>query len=357
MAFRDDRDALLARADALQREHDRLEHELEGAASERDELRAALAKNERELAKLRKKVAPDAAQQQHRKRLVLIAGLAVLAGLLVVLFSTGTGKPEEPSPAPKQPASLVASSSSAEASELGRRQTQLNVLWVCLTGADLDMRALELRPGIHRDRDLLSRLESCDEHLQAILATDVVIDGVASAVRAYAEAFAAWRVPAAKLQRYYAEGDEKDDDNALGSALGAELDQRRGTAIAASDELRARVMPVFEDRRATLIASLKEGGNDAKVSRYELARHANDFISALIAPDATLPRIEAALAAMVAHRDAHPELDSNPVGMFITLAKEIVRGLRAAGSTVMRARDLHEFRRLTAYYRMAALDR
>jgi predicted nucleic acid-binding Zn-ribbon protein len=52
MAFRDNQAAALARADALQRERDRLELELDGANDELADLKEELETKARELAKL-----------------------------------------------------------------------------------------------------------------------------------------------------------------------------------------------------------------------------------------------------------------------------------------------------------------
>ncbi|HUH02548.1 MAG TPA: hypothetical protein VML75_11155, partial [Kofleriaceae bacterium] len=252
MAFRSDRDALLARADALQREHDRLEHELSGAASERDELRAALAKNEKELVRLRRKVAPTPADLAHRaqktKILVAVAAAVIVVAVgLVAALSVGTAKIEPP----EQPRAAVAQAAVAPQPvappvvDLAEtKENQLDRLRSCLTGADLDLRGFAVGPGTRSDPMLLQRLEGCEERLRAILANAGPVESFLPTVEAYADAFAAWRALAMQLMRYYGEDDDKDDANARGRALHADLDPRRAAAIAASDELRARAAPL-----------------------------------------------------------------------------------------------------------------
>lgn len=98
MAFRDDRDALLARTDSLQRENDQLERDLANAAGERDELRRSLAHNQKELAALRKKLArlERPAGASPHARLTLIVGLVamlVMGAVVWVILSRATTHP------------------------------------------------------------------------------------------------------------------------------------------------------------------------------------------------------------------------------------------------------------------------
>ena len=102
MPFRDDRDALLARADALQRELESTKAELDDSDQDSAELRAKIAtleeqldKQQRRVAKLEKRAGerPDGADRTGR---VVIAGIfAVLAGLGgIIYFATNCAGPD-----------------------------------------------------------------------------------------------------------------------------------------------------------------------------------------------------------------------------------------------------------------------
>ncbi len=374
MAFRADKDALLARADALQREKDRLEASLDSATEERDELRASLAAHEKQLAKLKAKLARYEAKEQGAgaskatPAAVMVAVLVALAaGAVMVVLSKAapTPPPPEPPPAPAVaepppppppepvPVAAVPMPDPAEV-----RVAQLLLLRGCLDETDLELRSLTADEHAARFKNQLGRtIDACETPLRRVLVDGLVVEGVEAQVAAYVDALGAWRPVVVELVRYYKEEDYKDDRRARERELRPEHDRLRAAYMTASDELRAALAPVLAADREAQIAAARADGQDQRADMLELGGLTAAFIDAVVAPEASLPDIEARLEAMSAFRRAHPELErqADLIGGVFKHAKELVREMRSKKTVRLDGHRRFVFGFVAGYYRSSRL--
>lgn len=379
MAYRDDKDALLARAGALDRENKRLESELDSAEDERDDLRDKLAGNERELARLRKKLArhertPD--QMARRKKMLVFgaaAGMVVVGGVVAMVSSGAEKKKEEVSKPTVTDKAAIASRQTAkthletpgprapEAPDYDPALAELNAVYTvrwCLDTVDFTMRNILLMDGVIENRlpwEFDSRGEeagrACARNVK-LVEEDGALEAIEPKLAAYREALSVLLPVVKELARYYEEEDFADDGYAGARTLVATLHREGATFRAASDALREGFLPIYHRVRAADGETLRS--NPAAYVAHQAAGNAVDLMDALFATELSFELVEQRMNAIAELRDANEGVDTDRAVMFYKFAKRVFRSLRdQGGSPSLGPGDIHELRLMVSYFRMA----
>ncbi len=341
MAFRDDRDALLARSDALERENERLRDEGAAAAVERDRARKELVEVRARLAALEEQ---EVARQREARRepratnrLVPYAvGACVLsAGALaaVVLLSTARSPAHEPAIAVSAPAVTAVANTSAVTAQVERVR-------LCLDNADLYARVFLGDPAARR-KDLTGHVAVCVKSL-----ADAGPPALGDAATAYRDALAAFDPHLRKLFAYHDTGQVED-----APGLAAELEAERGAAEQAwrqaSAALRAAARAPYQAERARAAERAATSGQPGIVAFVRFGDAASTFAD-LLAGDRLDPvAIEAAVEALREARLAAGE-HARPEMKRVIDAAEHVRGALAPVTAETTPRERRDARRRVA---------
>lgn len=327
MAFRDDKEAAFARADALQRERDRLRAELDGANDERADLKQDLEARERELAKLRKRDAAADPERRARTAKLLAAVGAAVAGLVVVaaVFLTAA------TPASSPP---LATHAAAPANVSAPQHPAIDHLRWCLVGADIDVRMATYESPARPDSQARGRLRECDLQLGRLATNGTVPAHLAEAVRAYTSALTAW------------------------STRPAAAPATTRAFVVASDRLRNLAGPALVERRAELLAAARaQSATPGGAVYQEMIALADVFLDAVFASNPHRQRVEDALSAMVALAENEPSLRFEVLDDFLAAALGWVYELRATDDEVTEHWGSTALRNVMTLYYRSHLDR
>ena len=372
MAYRNDKDALLVRAEALDRENERLEAELEAATGERDDLRGTVRANDRELAKLRKQLAKhDQPASRGGRNFALVGavfGLIMVGGVVAVL---GLRAPSDAQPTDNTPAvaptqavdmPVMGSKATPKVADTIQRTALDDVYDVrgCLDVVDFTLRNILLMDDVNVRRLAWSfdgrdnaAADTCAELLVDIEQDDAALPEMTNLIKAYRDTLAVLRPVVIELRRYYEEEDFADDQYAGATSLLATMRRDGAAFIAASDALRAAYLPVFTRLRDEQVAHIVTS-SPKREPLLRLAALATDLMDAIFATNPSVQRIDELMAAIATLRADNADLDFDYAVTFHKFAKRIHRGLGDLGAAAtLTAGDIHELRMLISYYRMA----
>jgi hypothetical protein len=254
MPFRDDRDAMLARNEALERKAAEKERRLadKRARLAEAEGRAKAAEKERDaLARKVRRLQPKDADQARPQRMILAAGagLALVGGLVAVLVQRGAEvapATEAAAPAPAVAAQPAPSADALAAERRGHLQSMriafdrtdpvLRLMLRSYPGASADSGALEWwrLPGWFNSRTL----DDIPAVLRQAVPADPALDDAALAV---ADAMVSLTPILEELWRYLERGEHLDDEGARWRDREPALREAAAAYLAAADTLRERL--------------------------------------------------------------------------------------------------------------------
>lgn len=280
MPFRDDRDALLARADALARENERLREDGAAAAEQAEraqqelvEVRARLAKLEQREQKAQRDAAPRSPRDGQRLIAYAVVGGVLAVGALVVVIALAAS-PSKPSDQARTITAPEASGATAGTDDRAVAVTaQVERVRLCLDNADLYARAFLADPAARR-HDLTGHVSMCVRSLAG--GAPVVGDAAA----AYRDALA---VLEPHLRTLFAFHDTGQVDDA--PAREAELTTERAAAEQAwrqaSAALRAAARAPYQAERARAAERAAASGQPGIVAFVRFGDAASAFADLL----------------------------------------------------------------------------
>lgn len=294
MPFRDDRDALLARADALARENDRLREEGAAATAEATRAQKELAKVRKRLEKLEQReeaaqrdAKPSPPRNWNQLLPFAVVGGVLAAGAIVVVLALAA-KPSPPSDgaaAATAPATTGGSDKDARAVA-----AQLERVRMCLDNADLYTRAFLADPAARR-HDLIGHVAVCVKSLAG--GAPVVGDAAA----AYRDALAALEPHLRTLFAFHDTG-QVDDAPEHEAALAAERAVAEQAWRQASTALRAVTRAPYQAERVRAAERAAASGQPGIVAFVRFGDAASAFAD-LVGADALDPAaIATAVGAM-----------------------------------------------------------
>lgn len=354
MSFRDNRDALLSRADALEKQARELERSLEAAAAERDEnkeeldrFRDKLSEVERQRDRLKRKLGESPGRPNQRKWLYIlgvVVGCGIVAGYM---FTVGSSEPAPPGVklavtrppepvVPRKPAAAKRKKAPPAANPLTLVRRELGPLVDCMDGVDLELRVgfvahlAKVDPGLKKYSgytgqqlykfwsktgvaDVKQWLKAHPGKRQAeaispepspkaaptsapALSPPRPAAELAPRVRSYLEALEAYLPLASRATRYYRLGNFKDDDFAEGKKLAPRLKRAHEAFVAVADPLRKAVAEHRAARNAAEVKALEALGETRRPYYRRLRLFAAQIADGVAMRDAK-PSLEQAVAA------------------------------------------------------------
>lgn len=258
--FRDDRDALLARADALQRERDRLAAELADESSTNRALERELAKAEKDLARARRRA--DGAPSIGKRVWIAAAIVAVMAVVALVISARSRAPDGDERDAvadrarPHDAAVAPPPDAAPTPAELARRALVAKdaAYRACLDRVDHQLRIAWLDYGVRQARDRLAKWEKwvgvdTDEMKACARGIEQYADrepayGVTDDLAAqYAREIRVFAISMDALAGYRELYEYRDDDGSRGLAIHADLVAALGALMRTSEDFRAMYAP------------------------------------------------------------------------------------------------------------------
>jgi hypothetical protein len=377
MSYRDDRDALASRVDALERELGEAKQALGEATRERDAARAEVERLGAELDDAKKRIArlagtgTDLRGRAPRWAPVgaAVAGVALL-GVMVAMCANRSPKMKEAKPAPPATTVRATPPDAAVADPDQALRDKLLRFRACTEHPDV-----QLRMGLRRYREQVdvaagrvsgwmgrdgifevAKNQYCLEELPQAVAKAPALPALDAAGTAYHAQVVKLVALTRKIDQYYLAEDYKDDGFARGRQYHAELEAALPAFMAASDELRARVAEAWVPLMERTRDRMQQRGLEGDVLALAVGRQADVVLELLLREDTTLEQLtaelealDAAMTAVMTWLDARPAGTAEPVSASYVRAygpdaRRDLRGVRdrwgrAPASSVRRAID------------------
>jgi hypothetical protein len=322
--FRDDRDAMLARLEALEAEKARLEERVEERTAERDQAleardQAIEARDQARAAVPPPPTPPRPARASQRSSFAetRTRNGIILGGLLLVGMGVAAtikyGCADEP----------AAPGASAE--------DRLVPLRRCLDNADLAVRAFLAEPAGRRHDLVRANAHDC------LRALDAQGDELAGMPRAYRDAFAAILPDVERLTVYYESEQFEADHGALGAEIIAGLADRVAAWKQASAKLRPYVSLRLRPLRSRAFAHHRVHGPPGALEGIIFADTAQVFLDLLADDSTTAAALEEELGWLHEHRRRAGQYASGGMSSFIDYAEKIVALVATHGGPPIRA--------------------
>jgi hypothetical protein len=253
--FRDDRDALLARADALQRERDRLAAELQDESSANDELERRLANAEKELAKAQRKAGTRPSRGGPWWVAIAFVVIVVMAFLWLSNRKDAPEVAEVVSPVAYDASTPAVDAAPSPADIARRALADKDAAYrACLDRVDHLVRAAWLEYGVKQSRDRLAKWErwvDVDVETMKECARGLVLysdrepaygvtDDLAAQYARQLRVFATSMTALAKYRDVY---EYRDDDGHRGLAVHDQIVTALEALVQTSEDFRAMYAP------------------------------------------------------------------------------------------------------------------